>query len=299
MAKKDKPSVHPLQPQEVREDKPEEERKHRVLGENWCEKAAKLDAIFNFVAAQKTHFVTLDSQPHTDHFDGELADASEYPTHFRPLRKRYYWGTIDLDGYKDGDPGKAELRTERKIGKGYWEQTLKIGGSTGKKKKTLIRGEYKRALDGFGTNIDIYPSKIRRDAKKVLDDKVLKPLARLEGQSKPVLYHPDGNSDVIFEIKFDKCKGFTFDGHEEDIVEVEIEVKEIPDGFTQDDIEELLDKSEKVLYDAFQGDLEPIYEAKPSALFRHLVEWRDRDKKEFEKAYKALPGDKWADWTPS
>lgn len=285
-------------PQEVREDKPEEERKLRVLGKSWQDKAAKLDAIFHFVASQKAHFVTLDLQPHTDYFDAELVKASEYPAEFRPLRKRYYWGTLDLAGYKDSDPGKAELRTERKVGKGYWEQVLKLGGSTGKKKKTLIRGEHKRAVDGFGVNLSIYPAKIKRDAKKILDDKELKPLARLEGQSKPVLYHPDGREDVIFEIKFDKCKGFAFDGYEEDVVEVEIEAKEIPDKMTEQELEALFDKSENVLYQAFTGDLEPIYEAKPSGLFRHLVEWRSRDKKGFEKAFQSLPGDKWSDWSP-
>lgn len=294
MAKKDKIRV----PQEVRDDKPEEERKHRVLGNSWQDKAAKLDKVFNFVASQKDHFVTLDSKPHTDQFDSELADHAEFPFHPRPLRKRYYWGTIDLNGYKDGDLGKAEVRTEKKIGKGYWEQVLKLGGSTGKKKKTLKRGEYKRALDGFGTNLSVYQSSVSRSAELILGNKELKPLVRLEGQSKPLLYHPDGREDVIFEIKFDKCKGFAFDGYEEDVIEVEVEVKEFPDSMKSDDIEALLDRSEEILYEVFADDLEPVYEAKPSALFRHLAEWRERDKKEFKEAFKSLPGHKWADFLP-
>ena len=68
---------------------------------------------------------------------------------------------------------------------------------------------------------------------------------------------------------------------------------------SDNDVETLLDQSEQILYTHFPGDLDPIYEAKPSALFRHLVEWRDRDRKEFEKAFKSLPGDCWADWSPS
>ncbi len=294
MAKKDKVRI----PQEVRDDKPEEERKHRVLGKTWGEKAAKLDEIFNFVASQKKHFVTLDMAPHTDSFDEELAKASEFPANPRPLRLRYYWGNMALDGYKKGDKGKAEIRTERKVGKGYWEQVLKLGGNCGKK-KTLKRGEYKRALDGFGTNLDVYTNAVKRSAKYILGDSERKPLARVEGQSKPVLYHPDGRTDIIFEIKFDKCKGFTFDGHEEDVVEVEIEVKEAPEDMSEEEIDALLEKSEEVLYKEFGDDLEQVYEAKPSALFRHLVEWRERDKKGFEKAFKSLPGDCWGEWRPS
>lgn len=284
-------------PQEIKEDKPEKERKHRVLGKSWVEKAEKLDRVFNFVAANKEHFVTLNQQPHSDGFDSELAAAAELPANPRPLRKRYYWSNRALDGYKEGDgKGRAEIRTEQKVGKGYWEQVLKIGGKSG---KTIERGEYKRALDGFGVNLDVYPEAIQKAARKIIQDEDLKPLVRLEGQSKPVLYHPDGRQDILFEIKFDKGKGFTFDGVQEDIVEVEIEVKEVGENVTEKEIEALLDKSEKLLYDNFAHDMEPIYEAKAMTLFRHLAAWRERDEEDFKKAFKSLPGDRWAEYRPA
>ncbi|MCB9989923.1 MAG: hypothetical protein H6867_00910 [Rhodospirillales bacterium] len=282
-------------PQEVRDDGTEEERKHRVLGENWHDKAIRLDTIFNFIAGQKTHFVTLDQAVHTDHFDPELAAFAEFPANPKPLRTRYYWANAALDGYKPDDKGRAEIRTERKTGKGCWEQVLKIGGKSG---KTLKRGEYKRALDGFGVNLDVYPSEIRKSALKIIKDEEFKPLIRLEGQSKPVLYRPDGRTDILFEIKFDKGKGFTFDGIEEDVIEVEIEVKERGSDVSDEEIEALLDKSESLLYQQFEGNLEPINESKAMTLFRHLVDWQECDKKGFEKAFKALPGDRWEEYKP-
>ena len=284
-------------PQEVREDKPEEERKLGVVGKSWQEKAKKLDKIFNFVAAHTSHFVTLNDNSYVQSFDEELAKNSNLPLHVRPLRRRYYWGNSDLDGYKKGDKGKAEVRTEKKVGKGYWEMTLKLG-SNKKSKKTLKRGEFKRALDGFGVNLDVFKKAISIAAWKILGDKPLKPLAIIEGQSIPVLYHPDGRTDVIFEIKFDKGKGKTFDGHEEDVIEVEIEVKEKPKEMSECEVEALLDKSEAILFGDFEDDLERIYDAKPSRLFNHLVQWRGRDKKGFKEAFKSLPGDSWQTLSP-
>lgn len=291
-----KKTIKPRIPQELREDKPEEERKHRVLGKTWRKKAARLDKIFNFVATEKEHFVTFNLAPHTEGYNTELRRHSSRPVNIKPLRRRYYWANRKLDGYKKGNKDRVELRTEQKKGKGYWAQVLKLGSSSA---KTLRRGEYTRSLDGFGTNLDVYTPKVRDAARKVVGNTVRKPLGMIECQSVPLLYHPDGRPDVIFEIKFDKGKGFTFDGMETDVVEVEIEVKEVGEDVSKKDIEALLDKSERILYSEFEGLLKPVYQSKPELLFKHLNKWRKKDRTGFEKAFDSLPGDRWESWSPS
>jgi hypothetical protein len=281
-------------PQELQEDKPEDERKHHVLGASWQEKASRLDEIFKFVAGEKSHFITLDELPHTEEFDPELAAAAIMPVNTRPLHRRIYWATRDLDGYTDGANAKAEIRTERKIGEGRWEQVLKLS-SGAQKSKTMSRRECKRALDGFGINLDVLPSDAKDAAETVLGGKTLKPLICLQGQGIPILYHPDGRADVVFEIKFDKGKGLAFDGEQTDIVEVEIELKENTASVTSSEIEALLDTSDALLYSAFPEYLALSSESKPAPLFHHLNAWRKRDPAGFRMAFDALPGDRWAE----
>lgn len=277
-------SVLPL---EFRNDKAEEvERKYRVQGAGWDQRVAILREIFDFVAAEQKHFVTLDHATHTEGYDERLVAAARVPMHTKPLRTRYYWATMDLDGYKPGDEGKAEIRTEKKIGKPYYEQVVKLGGSGS---KTLKRGEHKSDVDAPGVNLAVYPAVIRRAADGVTQGKRFYPLIRIQSQSEPVLYHPQGKADTLFEIKFDVGVGKAFDGFEEDIIEVEIEVKEAPKAMSEKDVEKLLDQSERILMRRFADRLEPIFEAKAAALFRHLVGWRERDEKDFERAAKATP----------
>ncbi|MDA0656553.1 MAG: hypothetical protein O2912_09125 [Proteobacteria bacterium] len=296
-------------PRELQKDKPEDERKHHVLGASWQEKAARLDEIFKFVAGEKAHFITLDGSPYAEDFDPELAAAARMPVNTRPLHRRIYWGTRDLDGYTDGAKAKAEIRTERKTGKGCWEQVLKLGGGAQESKtqesktqkpktqkpKTMSRREYERALDGFGVNLDVLPNDAKKAAETVLGGKTLKPLICLQGQGIPILYHPDGRADVLFEIKFDKGKGFAFDGEQTDIVEVEIELKENSASVTSGEIEALLDTSDALLYSAFPDYLALSSESKPAPLFYHLAAWRGRDPAGFNNAFDALPGNRWAE----
>lgn len=281
----------PPKPDEFLEDVSEDERKYKVRGCDFATRVAKLNEIFAFVAGDKNHFVTLESELHTNGYDAELVALSQSPNETKALRRRLYWGVSSLIGYKPRDKDKIELRTEQKIGKLYWEQVLKLGGNGS---KTLKRKEHKRHLDGFGVNLLVYPKDVFEKAHEIVGDAEFKPLVKLEGQSRPLLYHPDGRADIVLEIKFDMGKSTTFDGYKEDLVEVEIEIKEHPDTMSEDDLEDLLNKTESVLFANFADDLENVYESKVSPSFRHLVGLRSRDKAGFDKMFKDLPVNWWS-----
>ena len=288
-----KPSI--IVPKEYLADQPEMERKWRVRGTNFFTRCIVLDQIFNLVAQDKEHFITLDRDPHIQNFDPELLAVSEIPIEIKALRERDYWSTVNLPGYKVGDKKKIEIRTENKIGKQYFEQVLKLGKDGD---KTLERGEHKRELEGFGINLSVYPDKIEKEARRILGKNVSKPLVHLEGQSKPLLYHPGGRTDVLCEIKFDKTSGKTFDLYREKHAEVEIEIKEHSENIGKAEIEEIFDQGERVLLRHFGDDLQSIYESKVSGLFRHLAGVKLRDPKAFKAAFEALPGDRWAECNP-
>ncbi len=280
-------------PREVKDDGEEDERKYRVLGKTWDQKVKTLRSVFSFVVLEGKFFATLDKAPHTASFDTCLVASAQVPIHIKPIGCRYYWATACLAGYKAKDKTRAEVRTEEKIGKRRWEQVVKLGGDGS---KTLKRGEYERHLDDFGVNIGVYSPEIRRAIRGVVGQKTLYPLAHIDVQSIPVLFHPDGRKDVLFEIKFDCGKGKTFDGFTTDIVEIEIEVKNFPKDMPDSKIEALLDLAEKMLFRDYGDNLEPIFESKPAVLFRHLVSWRDRNETEFTAAFRSLRGDKWKVW---
>ena len=106
-------------------------------------------------------------------------------------------------------------------------------------------------------------------------------------------YHPDGRADILFEIKFDKGKGFSFDGEQCEVVEVEIELKENLDGAAADEIEALLDKSDAALLKKSPDQLVPCIESKPAGLFSHLNNRCEEDPATFGRAFDALPDDRW------
>jgi hypothetical protein len=276
-------------PQEAHEDKPEDERKYRIRGRSFEARVEKLRVVFEHVARCNGHFRTLDKAPYTDQFDPILSSCSRFPHEVTALRKRFYWAGRNLKGYLPADTVKAEVRTERKIGKGLYQQVLKIGQPSG---RTLSRGEYKRLLDGFGTNLSIYPDKIQKAARDILGDDPLKPVIVIESNSTKVLFHPDGNEDLLLEIKFDKGRGRTFDGFTHDIVEIEIEVKE-RGSMTDKQIEKALDRTEAVLMKYFADSLEPIHHSKVAEMVQHLHGALLRDKKNFHKAFDKLSGDEW------
>ena len=283
-------------PQEVREDKPENERKYKITGERWEDRVQTIRQVFQKAAECKEHFVTLDKQPHIQKYHTRLIEAGQLPVEILALRERFYWAGKKLKGYRSEDNKKAEVRTEEKIGKGFWQQVLKLGSDG---TKTLKRGEHKRSLDGFGTNLSVYSDSIKEEALKILGKRNLKPLVQLQGQSIKLLYHPDGRKDMLFEIKFDIVAGRTFDGYERNIVEVEVEVKERGKKVTDKEIENMLDKSEGALLTDFADQLEVVYHSKVSELFQHLQGWLLRDPKGFSKAFDKLPGDKWAEYHPN
>lgn len=276
-------------PQEIREDKPENERKYSIIGGSWQHRVQTLHGIFNHVAECREHFATLNMSPHIENYHADLLPELELPVEIIAPRTRYYWAGINLKGYRPTDKQKGEVRTEEKAAKDAWQQVLKLGGNGG---RTLSRGEYKRLLDGFGVNLDIYKG-IRDQAYRALGKGQLKPLVELQGQTKKIYYHPDGDESTLLEIKFDKVKGRTFDGFERDIIEVEIEVKQ---GHSNS--EEMLDHTERVLLSRFADSLAPIYHSKVYELFQHLYGWQLADKQGFREAFKSLPGDRWAEWKP-
>lgn len=195
-------AIYP-KPGRYKKYKSEKERKYSVItgrrafaseSESWLWRNGKLNDIFNFVAGNREHFVTLDQPPHADDYDDDLLRVAEFPADVSLLRTRYYWADQDLRGLRLTDQYKGEIRTERKAGKGHYTQIVKIGGNGSG--RTLERGEYSEDLDGFGINLDIYPGKLRRNIKAVLGEGEKKPLVRLQGQSRPVLYHPDGRKHL-------------------------------------------------------------------------------------------------------
>ncbi len=281
-------------PQEVREDKPENERKYSITGVNWRDRSQMLNVIFNHVAGCSDHFATLNMAPHTDGYHPDLLQDMDLPADIIYPRTRFYWANINLKGYRPTDRFKGEVRTEEKVEKDAWQQVVKLGGNSNSG-RTLSRGEYKRLLDGFGTNLGVYKG-LRKDVTRALGNTELKPLVRLQGQTKKIFYHPHGDRKTLLEIKFDKVKGQTFDGFGRDIIEIEVEVKRGDKKATKREMEAMLDQTEQELLRRFADNLTPIYHSKVYELFQHLYGWQLSDKKNFREAFQSLPGDSWAEY---
>ena len=279
-------------------DKPELERKHKVLGNGWAEKAHLIHRIFKFVLEDHTHFITLDLPPFASNFSKNLVSTAYSPSNIKPLHQRLYWATKMLSGYQLSDQSTVELRTERILNDACWEQVVKFANS-GADRKTLSRREISNYLDGFGINLSVLPEDAYELAKKILGDTVLKPVACLQGQSIPVLYYPNGRNEIVFEIKFDLGMGHSFDGYKIDIVEIEIELKDLDQKIELEHVEELFDTSENILKTAFLGALERTTVSKPTPLFRHMRKWQSCDIVSFESAYEALSDSQWTEPTPS
>ena len=279
-------------------DKPELERKHKVLGNGWAEKAHLIHRILKFVLEDHTHFITLDLPPFASNFSKNLVSTAYSPSNIKPLHQRLYWATKMLSGYQLSDQSTVELRTERILNDSCWEQVVKFANS-GADRKTLSRREISNYLDGFGINLSVLPEDAYELAKKILGDTVLKPVACLQGQSIPVLYYPNGRNEIVFEIKFDLGMGHSFDGYKIDIVEIEIELKDLDQKIELEHVEELFDTSENILKTAFLGALERTTVSKPTPLFRHMRKWQSCDIGSFESAYEALSDSQWTEPTPS
>lgn len=279
-------------------DKPERERKLRVLADSWAQKAHSLHQIFKFVLEDHTHFITLDLPPYASNFSKQLVSTAHSPSNIKPLHKRLYWATKKLSGYQLSDQCLMELRTERTLTDACWEQVVKFA-ITGVKGRTLSRREISNYLDGFGINLSVLPEDAYELAKKIIGNTIPKPVACLQGQSIPILYYPNGQNEVVFEIKFDLGMGRSFDGYKIDIVEVEIELKDSDQSITFEHVEGLFDTSESILKTTFPGVLEQTTVSKPTPLFRHMREWQSCDIEAFEAAYEALSDSQWTEPTPS
>ena len=282
----------------ARKDKPERERKHRVLANSWTEKARLLNQIFKFVMDDNTHFVTLDLPPYASNFSEQLLSAARFPSNIKPLHQRLYWTTKTLSGYQSSNQPLVELRTERIINDSCWEQVVKfaLAGTEG---KTLSRREISTYLDGFGVNLSVLPEDACKLAKEILGDTALKAVACLQGQSIPVLYYPNGQNEIVFEIKFDLGIGHCFDGYKIDVIEIEVELKDYNQKLDLEHVEKLFDASEYVLETAFPGALDRTSVSKPTPLFQHMSDWRSRDVESFEAAYEALSDRQWVGPAPS
>lgn len=274
-------------------DKPELERKYRILGDNFEKRVHVLNEIYRFVLEDPDHFTTLDLPPHALMFDELLLSSAQRPTTIKPLHHRLYWSTETLSGYQTNGQAAAEFRTERILGKNCWEQVVKISEFIGKA-KTLQRREISYLLDNFGINISILPENVKKPIKKILGNATLKPVACLQGQGMPVLYHPNGCPEIVCEIKFDLGIGHSFDGFKIDITEIEVEVKEFAPEVDQKEIEVIFDNAEEFLNNAFPGSIVSTTVSKPAPLFRHLQDWKAKDLNAFRAAYKALPLNYWA-----
>ena len=80
-------------------DKPELERKYRILGDNFEKRVHVLNEIYRFVLEDPDHFTTLDLPPHALMFDELLLSSAQRPATIKPLHHRLYWSET-LSGYK-------------------------------------------------------------------------------------------------------------------------------------------------------------------------------------------------------
>ena len=279
-------------------DKPERERKLKVLANSWAEKAHLLKQIFKFVLEDYTHFITLDLPPYASNFSKQLVSTAHSPSNIKPLHQRLYWATKMLSGYQLTDQYLVELRTERMLNDACWEQVVKFATADAEG-WTLSRREISNYLDGFGINLSVLPEDAYELAKKIIGNAIPKPVACLQGQSIPILYYPNGQNEIVFEIKFDLGIGHSFDGYKIDIVEIEVELKGSNQRVNLKHIEGMFDTSEDILITAFPGVLERTTVSKPAPLFRHMREWQSCDIESFEAAYEALSDSQWTEPMPS
>ena len=124
-----------------------------------------------------------------------------------------------------------------------WKLTGKFGRSTKEREEEEV------LLDGWGVTYDLFSKGLKTAFDNLLGspDK-LSNLIAIAGPSERILYHPDGDTNIDLEIKFDIQVGETFDGKMCPIFLIEIEYKNGPKEMTKKKINELLDQEEETSY---------------------------------------------------
>jgi len=276
-----------------KEEKPhiELERKYkRRLTGNFKKDVKRLREVFNFVNQNVAHYVYV--QP-LENIDPELMRVRERPMNFKQARRRYYWANRKLQGYNQDDRSeRLEIRTEKKKnGSTYFDIDVKRGGPASEEHPTMKRDEESRKRSQGRPLFRGFPKYMVTALKDAFGKPdTLKAPVYIDSYTAVMKYHPGGREDIILEIKFDTGKGFNFMGAQKPIIEYEIEIKELPEEITPEEVQSIWDKEEEILNKVFD-DIERIYDSKPSPLFYDLADRRDKDKKAFNKAWSAMKPD--------
>ena len=275
----------------VEEPHIELERKYkRRLTGNLQKDVAHLHEVFNFVNGNVDHYVYVLPE---ENIDPRLLELRQRPMNFKQARRRVYWGNKKLFGYNKEDCSKRlEIRTEKKKnGVTYYDIDIKRGGPASEEHPTMRRDEESRKARSPRPVFRGFPEYLQNALRDAFEKpKKLKPIVYIDSYTAVMQYHPDGREDITLEIKFDTGLGFNFMDGEAFVIEYEIEIKELPENITPEEIQAIWQQEEKILYGAFP-DIERIFDSKPSPLFYDLVEQRRKNEKSYNDAWKNLVPD--------
>lgn len=282
----------------------EDERKYRVVlgykpkknltsDELFEERANTLLTIFNYVACNNAYFRKLHKSKQVEGFSEKVREFLKRPIEYSLPRTRFYSIDEKLTGI-DPKTGKAEteFRSEERKDKGLWKHTIKTSKNGVSKGGTVSRGEYEEYMDGATHNFSAHPEVEDCLKTKFGLESNLKKLSKIDGQSTKILYHPDGDENILLEIKFDIQEGITIDGFTWPVIEIEVEIKSSKQELTKEDKESLLQRAEDVLYQRYENYLEHVTTSKNAEGNVHLCELKEKHPEWFEDIFKSLPYDR-------
>lgn len=147
---------------------------------------------------------------------------------YTPLRTRIYYDDVKLHGFAQG----VEIRIEeRGDSKSPFKQVIKIGGNVAGKDGTFDRAEYSSPLKTGVPDLSVLDQEQKDKLKAIfgvakVSDIELRPLVMMVSQRWRYEYHPGGDADTLVEYAHDVARGQTFTGHQWDLYQAEIEMKE-------------------------------------------------------------------------
>lgn len=299
------PYIEWRKPQKIKRAKDEDERKYKIIlpdetlppAELYDRKVLILRDAFRYVARNNHYFRKLHKSPASDVFPAHVKKHFRRPTKDTTPRMRNYWADENLSGIdKVTGQNIAELRSEWKVDKGYFETTAKIICSDDESEDmaTLHRGEYEVYVDGPGINFEVFPKRAEKHLERIYgDERGLRIPSLIAGQSTMVLFHPRGDEDVLIEIKFDVQEGQIFDGFTWPVVELETEIKATRRQIELDERDYILGEADQILFNSPVGEfLAATKHSKAAEGNRHLLSMKAKDPEGFKDAFRRLPRDR-------
>ncbi|MFN3826565.1 MAG: hypothetical protein ACK4NR_02950 [Micavibrio sp.] len=250
-----KPDAHDL----VRLSDAFHEREIKLNASN----VSTLESVRDFII-KAPHFATLNDKRLLPSWINDL--PLNAPQEETGLRLRTYFDNAALTAAGNNVEIRVEYRGDKSSDGWPYKQVIKIGSNESTPGHVLDRLEYPAKLKKATPDLSVIDGPAAKYLKRIFDVKDLRkvhllPLIVIAGQRWRLLYHPDANRDVRVEVATDVGRGMTVGGHQWNLFQVEMEMKQ---GDAQ-----VLALEESILRHHFMG-LTPETRSKPTDGFEAL-----------------------------